>query len=335
MPAGGDLDQFTAQRLRASIRMATVPWALSVFVLLLAGGATFLSASAQSSGRYYAETGHTLDGRFLDYYDQHGGSEIFGFPITESFTDPESGQLIQYTENSRLEWTLDEDGIGHTALRPLGEILGGWYLPDESSQGDGRGCRYFEESGHATCYAFLSFFNAHGGQDLFGLPISDFVIQNDRIVQYFQFFRLDWYPDAPQPDQVRVGPLGREHFRSAGYDPSLLQPITAADDQDYRITELRPSASVANPAVAPGEDQAIYLVTRDQNLLPVEGAAALLIVHAPNGDRYFLMPKSDPQGLSQLSFSVGDLPRGSKVTLDIWVVHAGFQVVVRDSFSIY
>lgn len=329
------MNQFIAQRRRPKSRIALTLWALSLLVLSLVAGTTFLSASAQSGGRYYAETGHTLDARFLDYYDQHGGPEIFGFPITEAFNDPDSGQLIQYTENSRLEWVLDEDGVGHAALRPLGEILGGWYVPDESSLGDGRGCRYFEESGHATCYAFLSFFNAHGGQDLFGLPISDFVIQNDRIVQYFQYFRLDWYPDAPQPDQVRVGPLGREHFRSAGYDSSLLQPITAADDQEYRITELRPSASVANPAVEPGEQQAVYLVTRDQNLLPVQGAAALLIVHSPTGNRYFLMPKSDAQGLSQLSFSVGELARGSKVNLDLWVIHAGFQVVVRDSFSIY
>ncbi|MGA9533178.1 MAG: hypothetical protein WBR18_10725 [Anaerolineales bacterium] len=311
-----------------------MPWSLLALVGILASGMTFNPAVAQTGGRFFAETGHTLDTRFLDYFDRHGGTDIFGFPITESFSDPDTDQLIQYTENVRFEWVIDEEGIGHAALRPLGEILGGWYLPDESSQGDGRGCRYFEESGHAICYAFLAFFNTHGGQDLFGLPISDFVIQNDRIVQYFQFFRLDWYPDAPEPDQIRVGALGREHFRIVGYDPALLQPVSAPNNQDYRITEIRPSASVGNPSIAPGQDEAIYLVVRDQNLLPVEGAVALLVVHSPAGDRYFLMPKSDAQGLSQLSFSIGEVARGSKINVDLWVVHAGFKVVIRDSFGI-
>lgn len=320
---------------RGARRRTLLPSSLLALVGLLAAGLIFSSAAAQSGGRFFAETGHTLDGRFLDYFDRNGGTEVFGFPITESFSDPDSGQLIQYTENARLEWVVDDDGTGHTALRPLGEIIGGWYVPDESSQGDGRGCRYFEESGHTICYAFLAYFKAHGGLDLFGLPISDFVIQNDRIVQYFQYFRLDWYPDAPEAEQIRVGPLGREHFRTKGYDPSLLQPVSASDNTNYRITELRPSASVGNPSVGAGQDQAVYLVVRDQNLLPVQGAAALLIVHSPGGDRYFLMPKSDVQGLSQLSFSVGEIPRGSKVNLDIWVIHAGYQVVIRDSFGIW
>jgi hypothetical protein len=328
------LDKLSAHRRGARRRSFLLPWSLLALVGLLASGLASGPAAAQRGGRYFAETGHTLDGRFLDFFDGHGGADIFGFPITESFTEPDDGQLIQYTENARFEWAIDDEGIGHAALRPLGEILGGWYVPDASSQADGRGCRYFEESGHAICYAFLAFFNAHGGQDLFGLPISDFVIQNDRIVQYFQFFRLDWYPDAPEADQIRVGPLGREHFRAEGYDPALLQPVSVADNQDYRITEIRPSASVGNPTVAPGQVQSVYLVVRDQNLLPVGGAAALLIVHSPEGDRYFLMPKSDAQGLSRLALPIGDVTRGSKINLEIWVVHAGFQVVIRDSFGI-
>jgi hypothetical protein len=292
-------------------------------------------AAAQSGGRYFPETGHTLDGRFLGFFDRYGGAEIFGYPITESFRDPTSNQLIQYTENAQFEWQLDDEGNGFASLRPLGEILGGWHLPDSSGQGEGRGCRYFEQSGHASCYSFLSFFSSHGGQDLFGLPISDFEIQNDRIVQYFQYFRLDWYPDAPEAEQVRVGPLGREHFRAQGYDPALLQPVSSEGNAEYRITELRPSASVANPTVAPGDSQSIYLVVRDQNLLPVEGAASLLIAHTPRGDRYFLMPKSDEQGLSQLRYDVAELGRGQSINLDIWVVHAGFKAVVRDSFGIW
>jgi hypothetical protein len=59
---------------------------------------------AQSlSGRYYSETGHTLDAEFVEYFDNHGGLGILGFPITDAFVDYWTGLVIQYTQNGRME----------------------------------------------------------------------------------------------------------------------------------------------------------------------------------------------------------------------------------------
>ena len=289
-----------------------------------------LPAGAQSAGRYYPETGHTLDQRFLDFFDANGGVAVFGFPITDSFVEPQFQRLIQYTENARLEW--HQDPTGHVELAPLGELIGGWQLPSDDAV-DGGGCRFFPSSGHATCYAFLAFYDQHGGQDLFGVPISEFVIENDRIVQYFQFFRLDWFPEAPADEQVEVGPLGREHFRLQGYDPELLRPA-GGSGQPYRVTNLLPSASVQLPSLAPEGTQDIYLVVRDQNQLPIAEAHPLLILHQPGRSRYFLMPPTDSQGLSRRAVTLPGVPANVTVDLEIWVIYQGLQAVTRDSFLV-
>lgn len=288
-------------------------------------------AYAQSGGRFYPETGHTLEPQFVDFFDANGGVEIFGYPITDGFQNPADGTVIQYTENALFAWDAPK---GQVQLQPLGELVGGWHLPKENPKAEGSGCRYFQESGHSTCFAFLSYYQAHGGRDLFGLPISDFIIQNDRIVQYFQYFRLDWYPDSESAVQVRVAPLGREHFRQKGYDPSLLLPAGRGGEGEYRVLEINPAASVLHPTVSPEANQEIYLLVRDQNQLPVQGASALLIAHLPERKRYFLMPASDEAGVSRRDLPLdGGLGLG-KVNFEIWVMYAGLQEVTRDSFTI-
>lgn len=293
-----------------------------------------LPAAAQSGGRYYPETGHSIDSRFLGYFDRHGGPEVFGFPITEAFQDPETGQEIQYTENARLELAPGAAAEPPVRMAPLGELMGGWQLPSLESSQERSGCVYFSDSGHSTCFAFLEFVKAHGGTEFFGLPISEFNIEGERIVQYFQFFRLDWYPDAPSGSQVRVGALGRDHFRQAGYDPDLLKPVDSGNSGDYRITDIRPSASVRQPTLGAGATQEVYLLLQDQNGLPVQGAVALLVVHQPQKDRYFLMPRTDVQGLSRRTLELDpDIPPAT-VNFEIWVVTSGMQAVARDSFAI-
>lgn len=305
------------------------PLILAMFLLGLA-----IPGAAQSGDRFFPETGHNLDARFTQFFDAYGGPDIFGFPITEAFVDPNSQRTVQYTENARFE--LAQDGVTadqRVQLAPLGELVEGWHPPAET--GDSRGCRYFAESGHATCYAFLDFFETRGGRDLFGLPISEFIIQNDRIVQYFQNFRLDWYPEAAEGHQIRVGALGREHFRKSGYDPSYLQPGVQGNEADYRVTELRLTASVQSPSIQPAGQQEVYLVVRDQNMLPVADAAVLLIVHESVRDRYFVMPMTDQQGISRTAFQSQEEAHGGTVNLELWVMLNDMEAVARDSFTIW
>ncbi len=51
---------------------------------------------------YYAETGHRLCNGFREYWEEYGGLPIFGYPLSEEFT--ENGRTVQYFERARFEW---------------------------------------------------------------------------------------------------------------------------------------------------------------------------------------------------------------------------------------
>jgi hypothetical protein len=44
----------------------------------------------QQGSRYFNETGHSVEGEFLTFFDTYGGLEIFGYPISEPFLDAAS-----------------------------------------------------------------------------------------------------------------------------------------------------------------------------------------------------------------------------------------------------
>jgi hypothetical protein len=305
-----------------------------VYFLAITGALILAGAGlAQGGGRYYPETGHTLDALFVDYFDSHGGLEILGYPITDSFIDPFSGLLIQYLQKTRIELVRDGDGT-KVRLPVLGEMLGGWENP-LASTGSDPGCLYYKESSHNVCHAFLEYYAEHGGPAIFGFPISEFKLENGRVVQYFQGFRLDWDPLASLGHQVKVAPLGRVHFEEEGYDRELLEPNPPDSMINYRVIELRPKVSVWKPIVRSSDSQQIYVVVTDQNLNPVKGAGITLIAHFADGERMLVMPQTDEHGVSQIMINFEDQPAGTNVTMEIWVIYGELLVSTRDSFRVW
>jgi hypothetical protein len=77
--------------------------------------------------RYFPETGHSLAFGFKEFWESHGGVGIFGYPISEEFT--ENGRTVQYFERARFEYNpnaQDEDSrvllglLGREALQRMG-----------------------------------------------------------------------------------------------------------------------------------------------------------------------------------------------------------------------
>lgn len=72
--------------------------------------------------RFFAETSHGVGGKFLDYWDTHGGLDVFGYPLSEEIVEilPETKQYhtVQYFQRARLELhpqhagTQDEVQVG-------------------------------------------------------------------------------------------------------------------------------------------------------------------------------------------------------------------------------
>lgn len=172
-----------------------------------------------AAGRYFPETGHTVKGNFLAYWEQFGGLSTFGYPITDEYTDSETEILTQYFERARFELhpgaaperydvQLGLLGVelaqreGLTGTAPFQPVDGG---------NDANGT-FFPETGHRLCFGMRDFWNTHGGLAIFGYPISE-EFQDPATgftVQYFERQRLEWHPENPPDWQILGGLLGSE-----------------------------------------------------------------------------------------------------------------------------
>ena len=65
-------------------------------------------------------------------------------------------------------------------------------------------------------FAFLDYFNSHGGVDIFGYPISGEMMEKGINVQYFQRARMEWHPENAAQYRVQLGLVGVEVFSQRG-----------------------------------------------------------------------------------------------------------------------
>ncbi len=68
--------------------------------------------------RYYPQTGHTLSYGFMQYYDSHGGLDVFGYPISEMIN--QNGLVIQYFQRGKMEWHPENPVSYQVTLGTLG-----------------------------------------------------------------------------------------------------------------------------------------------------------------------------------------------------------------------
>ncbi|HUF38483.1 MAG TPA: hypothetical protein VMN57_08170 [Anaerolineales bacterium] len=250
--------------------------ALAIFALLVLAAAVSGAGDSQSEARELFPTRHSVEGAFLDFYRAIPNPElIYGYPITEAFTD-ETGLRVQYFQRARFE--LRPDGV---VLTPLGSVL---YHPGRPrsvlNTGSG-GCRGFD-SGFRVCGGFLAFFNAHGGVEQFGRPISPVEQDGVRHVQYFDYARLEWYPESRESGlEVRIGELGQLYFDFLEEDPGRLVSIQTNDI--IQITQLRIHAFAATAAVRGAADQQVYIIVQDQTYAPVAGLELAITIRYPDG----------------------------------------------------
>jgi hypothetical protein len=181
------------------------------------------------SGFYFKETGHTLNGTFLKYWQQHGGLAVFGYPISEPFQELSSTDgkiyIVQYFERNRFELHPENAGTDYEVLLGL--------LGSEQTQNAGKffatmsasqvptGSVYFQATAHSLSGKFLTYWQQHGGLAIFGYPISEPILENGQLVQYFERNRFELHPEnAGTNYEILLGLLGRNLASQHNYLPS-------------------------------------------------------------------------------------------------------------------
>jgi hypothetical protein len=226
--------------------------ALFLTLILPLGAAP--SAGAQSGSRLFPETGKTVRGAFLQYWQRNGALAQQGFPISDEMQERSAtdGKVytVQYFERARMELHPELVGTPHEVL--LG-LLGAWQYralygtagaPDQQANNEA-GSVLFRETGKRVGGRFLRYWQQNGGLAQQGYPISDEIRQVSAIdgkpytVQYFERAVFEHHPEmAGTPHEVMLSQLGRYRYNSRYGTPQLPAPKGSRAQLDLVASEL-------------------------------------------------------------------------------------------------
>ncbi|HEX5501902.1 MAG TPA: hypothetical protein VFW96_04735 [Thermomicrobiales bacterium] len=169
--------------------------------------------------RCFDETGYCVGGRFLAYWEAHGGLALNGYPLSMEFDQRlEDGKVytVQYFERVRMEWHPENPPpydvlLGQFGRRIVATVPGAPTAPVAERPGTPA---YFRETGHNVGEPFWTYWWSRGGLAQFGYPLTEPFTQTledgkSYTVQYFERARFERHPENAAPYDVLLGQFGR------------------------------------------------------------------------------------------------------------------------------
>ena len=198
-----------------------------LLTVLPALGVSSISATslAQETSRTFPETGKTVAGKFLEYWDGHGGLAQQGYPISEQMQEVSDvdGKTysVQYFERAVFELHPENQPPNDVLLGSLGLQF---HQPESGAPPDPGGNTYFfGPTSHNVSGVFLQYWRAHGGLAVYGYPINEARMETstdgkEYLTQWFQRSRFELHPEnAGTQYEVLLGLLGRQLSEKRGY----------------------------------------------------------------------------------------------------------------------
>lgn len=179
---------------------------IAIILLFVSLGSTVSAAPPdQTTSRTFPQTGQTVAGEFLTFFDKNGGVAIFGYPITGEIV--EGGKTVQYFQRARFEWHPTNAPAYRVQLGLVGQELHGEATPrvQPLAATNTLRVRYFNETGHNVTNVFLDFWTRSGGLDLFGYPLGEAFSRDGVTYQWFQRARFEY-----RNNRVELGLVGTE-----------------------------------------------------------------------------------------------------------------------------
>ncbi|HYP40118.1 MAG TPA: hypothetical protein VEX13_07130 [Chloroflexia bacterium] len=212
---------------------------LVLLVLALPGLTTTSFAQTPGNSRLFSETGKTVSGKFLQYWDSHGALAQQGYPISEemqerSDTDGKTYK-VQYFERAVFEDHPENAAPNDVLLQLLGVFFYQQKYPSGApgqTANNEANSRLFSETGQRLGGVFLDYWNTHGGLAQQGFPISNEFVEVSATdgkpykVQYFERAVFEFHPENPAPNNVLLSLLGtfRLQSRGAAATPTVASP---------------------------------------------------------------------------------------------------------------
>jgi len=293
------------------------------------------------------ETEHQVDAVFAAYFDKFGGREIFGYPITESFQ--EQGVLMQYFQKVRMEYRATNPNPYKIQLGLLGDELKYRHAPVPAPSPPSRRKAFFPETGHTISYAFLDYFNTHGGIDIFGYPITEMFFEEGKIVQYFQRLKMEWYPDDPTV-AVRIGNLGelyvsiyRDRIPLGAFNRVVARPDTGqvtgqGITTNANVTSIKAVVSLRYSVMNQKRNQEVSVLVTDNNSKPVSSAMVMLTLEMVDGtvlSGSSFKVVTDARGFVQASIPVNSDKTGTQVIVRAQVTYGTLKTTAQNVFLVW
>ncbi len=179
------------------------------------------SVHAQEGSHTLTETGKTVSGKFLTYWESHGGLSQQGYPISDEFQEKSDldgkTYTVQYFERAVFEKHAENAKPYDVLLSLLGvfyydaKYKGG--APGQQTSKDNP--RLFTATGKTVGGAFRTYWETHGGLAQQGYPISEEFPEvsatdgKTYTVQYFERAVFEFHPEQADPNyKVLLSLLG-------------------------------------------------------------------------------------------------------------------------------
>ncbi|WP_110519782.1 ELWxxDGT repeat protein [Herpetosiphon llansteffanensis] len=237
-----------------------------IILSLIVASLALPQASHAAEPQCFEQTGFCIEGRFLEYWQQNGGLQVFGYPlsIAESAYNQDSGDffLTQHFERARFELHPEFAAPYDVLLGRLGDDLLRYrnidseMLPRET--GPKQGCLWFDATGHNVCnqangVGFMTYWQNHGLNDpqldpfgrslqLFGYPLTEPAMETNAngdtvLTQHFERARFEWHPNQPNQFKVLLGLVGKESQQARGGESSWPYELVMVNDTLFFTAE--------------------------------------------------------------------------------------------------
>jgi hypothetical protein len=249
-----------AYRLSGAARLLRLAAGAVLITVAMVGAAP--STSAQGNSQTFPETGKIVQGRFLGYWQTHGGLAQQGYPISNEMQEKSDADgkvyTVQYFERSVLELHPENAAPNDVLLSLLGAWLYGQKYggnaPGQVANSD-PGAHLFPETGKHLGGVFLDYWQTHGGLAQQGYPISEEFNEVSLLdgktykVQYFERAVFELHPGNQPPYNVLLSQLGtfRYNEKYGGGPSPVASPTTQPEATATPAPPPPPPTATATP----------------------------------------------------------------------------------------
>ncbi len=201
------------------------------------GGGRTTNAQTSTNCQAFSQTKQQVCGKFLAYWQGHGGLAQQGYPISPEFVEISSlngkPYTVQYFERAVFELHPENQPPYDVLLSQLGtyELQRAGTpkaIPDASTN-----CRSFPQTKQQVCGKLLTYWQDHGGLAQQGYPISPEFQSYSELdsklytMQYFERSVFELHPENKAPYDLLLSQVGTFRFRRY-YSADLLKAPSKA-----------------------------------------------------------------------------------------------------------